>query len=360
MRKHFLASVFGVALALLVCELFFSVLENGRVAETRKLNGIGEEEDWLITGQVLAPPSERACYQGPVGNPRRFLEPHPELGYRLRPGLRALPGRLRRGGASLYDVTYSTYDTGWRAGLSTGAGVGVALFLGDSYTFGHGLKDEETLPSRFAAHGGPNPVNLGVPGWGAQQALRALELGLEKKAVQMAGPKLKVAYFLLTKEMLPRLAGLRLESEGSPFYKFGEGPPKFAGVYPKRGGPLALRLCSLSALCEAARAWLRISAMDRYELPPETSRQLAAVLSRIEDLLRDRYGYHRFRVISWNTGGDPVMDTLEGDIKERGIDIISVRSFLPGFPSQGYAIPGDGHPTAKAADEIAEFLATEK
>lgn len=358
MKKRLLSVVFGVLLALLVCELFFSALENSRLAEAKRLNGIGQEE-WLIAGNVLAPPAERNCYQGPVGNPTRFLEPHPELGYRLRPGLRALPGRMRRGGATVYDVTYSTHDTGWRASDGAGSSGGVALFLGDSYTFGHGLKDEETLPSRFARHGGAAPLNLGVPGWGAHQALRALELGLEEKAVLFTGDKVKAAYFLLTKEMLPRMAGLRLESGGSPVYKFGEGPPKFAGTHPRRGGGGA-RLCAWSALCEAARAWFRIAAMDKYELPPEATKQLAALLSRAEDLLRERYGYHRFRVVSWNVGGDPVMDQLERDIRERGVDLVSLRSFLPGFPGEGYALPFDGHPTAKAADEIAQFLASEK
>lgn len=358
MKKRLLTAAFGVLLALLVCEVFFSALENSRVAETRRLNGIGDGEDWLIAGQVLAKPEERNCYQGPVGNPARFLAPHPELGYRLRGGLRGLPGRLRRGGKPLYDVTYSTFDTGWRASVGEGAAGGVALFLGDSYTFGHGLGDGATLPSRYAAYSGLFPVNLGVPGWGAHQALRALELGLEKKAVLFAGDKVRASYFLLTKEMLPRFAGLRLESEGSPVYKFGEGPPRFAGTYPRRGG--AGRLCAWSALCEAARAWLRISAMDRYVLPPEASKQLAALLSRTEDLLKERYGYHKFRVVSWNVGGDPVMDELERDIRERGVELVSLRSFLPGFPGEGYALPFDGHPTEKAADEIAQFLASEK
>lgn len=356
MKKPLLSIAFGLFLALLMSEIFFSAWENARVDETRRLNSIGEGETWLIAGQVFAPPAERNCYQGPVGNPEAFLEPHRELGYRLRANLRELPGRLKRGGASLYETTYSTTRFGWRRTPVNEEAGRAAIFLGDSYTFGHGLKATETLPARFAEKTGYYALNLGVPGWGAQQSLRALELGLEKPA--LFSTPVKAAFFLLGKEMLPRLAGLRLESEGSPIYRYGEGPPKFEGVYPKRGGPLFLRACSWSALCEAARSYFRIASMEGYELPPESSRQLAALISRMEDVLKQRYGYVPFRVISWNVGNDPVMDKLEGDLKERGIDVIPLRSFLPGFPGADYSIPFDGHPSAKAAEEIADFLAT--
>jgi len=351
-RTFWFSVALGIFLTLLTGEVFFSVLENGREAETRALNRIPEGESWFFTGSVFTPPAERAAYRGPVGNPRDFLQEDNELGYRLRPYLRALPGLMKRGGEAVYEVTYSTNQFGWRVNPITAGAAGVTLFFGDSYVFGHGLKDGESLPARFSQYSGKAALNFGVPGWGAQQALRLLELDQERPALQ--GDKITGAYFLLIKEHLPRVAGLRLESGGTPRYKFGEGPPKFDGHFSRSGG--VGQACSWSALCEAARGYFRIASMESYSLPANTSRELASVLSRIEDLLQNRHFHGKLKVLSWNVG-DPVMDQLEGDLKERGLEVIPVRSLLPGFPGPEYAYPGDGHPTAKAMDELAKALA---
>ena len=39
-----------------------------------------------------------------------------------------------------------------------------AVFLGDSMIYGHGVENDQTVPSRFAAHTGLVVVNLGQQG----------------------------------------------------------------------------------------------------------------------------------------------------------------------------------------------------
>lgn len=89
-------------------------------------------------------------------------------------------------------------DLGWTIGRSPRAGVAldpdggratppappdapVVLAMGDSMTFGFDVADHEAWPARLSAHAGPLRVhNLGVPGYGAGQVLRATERALAR------------------------------------------------------------------------------------------------------------------------------------------------------------------------------------
>ncbi len=99
----------------------------------------------------------------------------PPLGWVLRPG--AHPVRKSIDGRVIYDVTYGVDGHGHRATASASDGPGYA-FLGDSFTFGEGLPDADTLPQAFAdlLGGKTRIVNLGVPAYSPAQVLRELQL----------------------------------------------------------------------------------------------------------------------------------------------------------------------------------------
>ena len=96
----------------------------------------------------------------------------PELGWTLRPNVAGL-----------------TSDEPWQADVRTNAlgfrdvdhadkaaGVTRVAVLGDSFVFGSGVRQAETLPGQLAARLGPSfeVINLGVPGYGTDQALLTL------------------------------------------------------------------------------------------------------------------------------------------------------------------------------------------
>lgn len=310
MKKRLLSLAFGALLALLMGEIFFSVLESSREADVRALNRIPEGESWNFTGGVFTPVAERAAYRGPTGNPHDFFVEDSELGFRLRPNLRALPGSMKRAGDTIYDVAYSTSRFGWRLTPEPSGAAGVTAFFGGTNLFGLGLKDAETLPARFSQYSGKPALNYGVPGWSATQAFRLLELKLEAPALQ--GNRISGAYFLLARE--PRIGG-------------------------------RAQACSWSALCEAARTYFKIGTQELSSIPE--AQELAGVLSRIEGQLRMAGFPGKLTVVLWNTG-DPALDPLEGALKERSLDVVSLRSLLPDL---------DGQPSAKAMDELAKALA---
>lgn len=345
----------GAVAAVLAGELFFAICENAADAEMRALNHIPAGESWLFTGSFVNPVSVRLAYRGPQAAPADFFQPDPELGYRLRANLRAVPAALRLAGKEIYGVTYSTQRFGWRVVPQGAANAPDVLFFGDSYVFGDGLADDQTLPSRFGAYmkGAATVHNFGVPGWGAQQSLRLLELHGEKAELEQGRPR--KAFYLLIKDHLARLVDRRAVTSGSPRYVYREGKVVFDGNFPSPGA--FARACDWSSLCH----WLEMRWRERRDAGDEVGASpdhLAATLARMQELLHERYGI-RLTVISWNPG-DPLLDAVEHALAARNVDVVAVRDAIPGFPadpSVAYSFPYDGHPNAMAADQLARYLA---
>ena len=75
--------------------------------------------------------------------------------------------------STVYDVTYSTDERGNRSHLKAKKALTrrKVVFLGDSFMFGEGLNDNQTLPYIFQENTGFDAFNLGMHGYGVHQAL---------------------------------------------------------------------------------------------------------------------------------------------------------------------------------------------
>src|SRR5262249_13543248 len=109
----------------------------------------------------------------------------PDLGYSLEPNQRAQARELH-GQRVLFDVTYTIDGNGFRV-VPTSATLAQCrvAFLGDSFTFGWGLADAETMPNQFvaASAGLYRGYNLAQSGYGPHQMLRMLETERFDRAV---------------------------------------------------------------------------------------------------------------------------------------------------------------------------------
>lgn len=95
----------------------------------------------------------------------------PVYGYRHIPGSH---GRHTKAGS--FDVAYTIDDSGNRVTPVPGTETGRVLVLGCSYTFGHGVEDDQSWPWRLGeARPGIRVVNRAVMGWGTVHALISLE-----------------------------------------------------------------------------------------------------------------------------------------------------------------------------------------
>jgi hypothetical protein len=83
-----------------------------------------------------------------------------------------------RTGLTIYNVTYTIDSSLLRKTVSIEDGATIAFF-GDSFTFGEGVEDDETMPQAFADLVGRSfrILNFGFPGYGPQQVLHMLEAG---------------------------------------------------------------------------------------------------------------------------------------------------------------------------------------
>ena len=85
---------------------------------------------------------------------------------------------FRKSGDQIYSVDYTIDQNLLRETKSAGTGPTIAFF-GDSFTFGEGLNDADTLPQIFAdlLDRKQRVLNLGYPAYGPQQFLAELQTG---------------------------------------------------------------------------------------------------------------------------------------------------------------------------------------
>ncbi len=85
----------------------------------------------------------------------------------------------RETGDIVYEAEYTIDENLLRKTSGSGSGPIIA-FLGDSFTFGEGVNDADTLPQAFAdlESGGSRVLNFGFSTYGPQQFLRAMETGV--------------------------------------------------------------------------------------------------------------------------------------------------------------------------------------
>ena len=122
---------------------------------------------------VLLPPSLRAIVMEMQARARSIdpYLPDPKLWYVMRPGLdfvERLPDSTFRMKTNL-----NFARAGFRGGTFGTPAWGVAV--GDSFTFGLGVNQEDTWVAQLEKLSQREIINLGVPGWGPQQYTRTLE-----------------------------------------------------------------------------------------------------------------------------------------------------------------------------------------
>ena len=267
----------------------------------------------------------------------------PELGWAYVPG-RAVSqtyGTDPRRVASVFDslgIRVERADHTWRRGAPS------VLFIGDSFTMGHGVSADEAFPARVEARlgGRVQAVNLGVEGYGTDQALLSLRRYIDRFDTRA------VVYTFIADHVWRNA-----NYDRRVYYPDGNWPgakPLFGvsadgGVHLRKPARRAADLGGLRLVQTAQVAWTRWG--------PRPDRRLTTAL--IGELKRycDRRGV-RLLVVYWSFA-PPVSGHLD-IFRGTGAEVLDLTAEAP--PGWGtWVIPGDYHPTPRAHDRAARLIA---
>ncbi len=286
------------------------------------------------------------------------------FGYAPRPGIRARVS-LRRFGRTIVDARYTIDRHGFRATrASTDPAAPTVIFVGDSYTFGDGLGDADTLPQRYADITGQRVINAAFSGYGANQVLRLVQSDRLDPVIVGGGPRL-FAFPVIDANLRridPQLAQHRV---GTPHYDLIDGNLRFVGpFYPGLAGAL-VKLASRSAIVSGIGDLL-------VAAPSERGAELFGAMVQQASLTARSQFHARFLVVLWDEpiwqdGGDPrralqrasAVAAMEREMQQRGVAWVRVSTLVPDYRAHmaAYVIPGSGHPSALLNRRLAGALA---
>jgi hypothetical protein len=261
-----------------------------------------------------------------------------------------------------HDVVYGYDAEGHRLVKGNKDGSCTILFFGDSFVFGQGLEDDETLAQQFLLATGSryDAVNFAVSGHGPHHVLRELEtMPANTRFIGQVGG----VFTTLLVDHGRRARGLFPWARIGPRYEL---TPDRQLVSAGELGTLSGQFISWPATRRMLLSVLRRSTLfDRFYGYPEladeeekkfTETLVVAILARVDAIVRRRFGA-RLTVIGWDDGHgniDPILENL----RRQGVDAIEKDTLLfAGHSSPDDFIPHDGHPSAKAIREIAASLA---
>jgi hypothetical protein len=120
-----------------------------------------------------------------------------------------------------YEVEYRTDALGFRADTSCEDGRPVALVAGDSFTFGYGVRDDETFVHHLSCEGATGLcfLNRAVPGFSTDQQVLLLEQELPK-----ARPARVLLVVCLVNDLFDNLSEFPLQGEhAKPYFELAAG-----------------------------------------------------------------------------------------------------------------------------------------
>lgn len=281
----------------------------------------------------------------------RFWGINPDLGYGpVKVGVFE-EKKIGSDGEIIYDVVNTIDENFLRRveGSKTSTAIG---FFGDSFTFGVGLNDRDTLPQQFADRTGRrfNVINFGGPGYGPQQMLRALETGLYDRLI---GRDPLFFVFVTSPWHIARAACKSDLSWFGPAYARRADEAVYAGLCADRAGFAGRYL--LPALRSSALYKHFLGAAEQ----PVTTEDFGLYLSifaKSARLLREKYAApllvvympddltaSKYRFDDRLRSNEAVMAAFSA----AGVHVLDGWALPKRYPIGELIIQGDGHPTAR-------------
>jgi hypothetical protein len=218
------------------------------------------------------------------------------------------------------------------------------VFFGDSFTFGEGLNDADTLPQAFADLLGRKQrvLNLAFSGYGPQQFLAELQTG---RFDEVIGAQPRLFIFMTS-------AGHTERTACKPFWM------RWAPRYALENGQVALKGACYEGLSLRMREWLENMASYRLfiehylqKVTHEDVELYIRILLAAVNQAKEKYGL--VTLIPYIPVGDYLKGTGFSDdeivqrLRDGGAMVVDV-SLVEDESTGALTIEGDGHPTPLA------------
>jgi hypothetical protein len=293
--------------------------------------------------------------------PRWWPPPDPVLGFRPKSDSEVL-NIATFGPETLYRRTYHFDADAARVTPQAPAGADTYLFLGDSFIFGQGLPDDETLAAQFAKLNGlkVRTVNLGVPGNAPNHLLRAFETGLLDR---YAGQPVKAVVTWIIPAQLARVTGDGSWLGSSPRYVLESGTLRHTGTFNEYRllHPLA------GAKYLLGEVFAFVDAIGMKQRQDEQVELFVAMMARLQQFSREKFDAPLVVIYSWpdessqpghgiSEFAQPLLAGVIARLRKLGIPLISVDHVTSQYDVSRLLIPHDGHPNAFTTELIAAEL----
>ena len=272
------------------------------------------------------------------------------LGYRVTPN-NTCNSLLLNNKDTLYNVKYTIDSNGQRITPTVNNdSVSVTIvFFGDSFTFGDGLNDNQSLPYRVGIKGkGKVKVyNFALHGYGPHQMLASIESGLVEKIIQ---PKGKVYFvFQSITDHLRRCSGdAPWDSHGPKYLINKDNKLHNTGHFDDDFFKFALN-----------RSYIyKAITKNGLDITHDKIKLYAAIMETTKNDLLAKYPDAQFKVIYWDLPTDETNNFVITSLREKNIDIslISKDIGIDSVSLPEYVIKDDNHPNVKAVELLSDFL----
>ena len=293
--------------------------------------------------------------------PRWWPPPDAILGFRPAANSEAI-NTATFGGKTVYRQVYHFDADAARVTPPAPTDAPTYLFMGDSFIFGQGLRDDESLAAQFAKANDLkiHAVNLGVPGNALNQLVRSFEAGLLDRYKQQ---HVKAVITWLIPAQLARVTGDGSWLGSSPRYVLESGKLRYTGSFNEHRliNPLA------GAKYYLGQAFEFVDAIGMKQRQAEQIELYVAMLARLQHYAREMFDAPLVAVYSWpdeksgpgygsSEFAQPMLVDVLARVRQLGIPLVSVNALTHDMPVGKVLIPHDGHPSAFTNGLIAAEL----
>ncbi|MDM8531041.1 hypothetical protein QUF63_07700 [Anaerolineales bacterium HSG25] len=316
------------------------------------------------TTAEVAPPPPAVQHEGTYTHD--FFHDDELLGYKPRP-LAQVDSVKKLGDEILYDVIYSIdeysrrvtpFESNQQVESNRQNRPNTMLFFGDSFMFGEGVQDDETLPY-YVTFEATNyqPYNYGFSGYGPQQMLAKLESdALRDELPTLAtSNKITLIYVFIDAHVERAIGSMYVHNawgDKMPYYTI-----DWSGNLIRQGNFTTGRPIIATLYKQLPNS--EIASYFNVTIPPRlTDRHYkftAQLIAAARDTFQDKFGSDQFYVVVYPDEGDYFED-IQPHFETAGLNVLNYDKRMKLDPEAGLGIKNDGHPTGKAHQQVARWI----